>query len=66
MANAPRPVQKLITQVDNQVRMRLISELISGISKVLEKLLKYFNLLLLQLPLYYQQQWFFTLFLPWI
>ena len=32
-----------MTQVDDHVNMILISQLISGISKVLQKLLKYFN-----------------------
>ena len=32
-----------ITQFSDQVRMRLISQLIKGISRVLQKLLKYFN-----------------------
>ena len=32
-----------ITQFAGQVRMRLISQLINGISRVLQKLLKYFN-----------------------
>ena len=30
-------------QVDDHVKMRLISQLISGISRVLQKLVKYFN-----------------------
>ena len=30
-------------QVDNHVKMKLISQLIKGISRVLQKLLKYFN-----------------------
>ena len=31
------------TQLDDHVKMRLTSQLIKGISKVLQKLLKYFN-----------------------
>ena len=33
----------VITQVDDHVKTRLISQLINDISRVLEKLLKYFN-----------------------
>ena len=32
-----------MTQVDDHVKIRLTSQLISGISRVLQKLLKYFN-----------------------
>ena len=32
-----------MTHVDDQVKMRLISQLIKGISRVLQKLLKYFD-----------------------
>ena len=32
-----------MTQFSDQVKMRLISQLINGISKVLQKLLEYFN-----------------------
>ena len=32
-----------MTQVDDHVKIRLSSQLISGISRVLQKLLKYFN-----------------------
>ena len=37
------PVAEEITQSSDQVKMRLISQLINGISRVLQKLLKYFN-----------------------
>ena len=37
------PVELIITQVDNHVKMRSTSQLINGISRVLQKLLKYFN-----------------------
>ena len=37
------PVELVVMQVDDHVKMRLISKLISGISRVLQKLLKYFN-----------------------
>ena len=37
--NVPVPVELLITQIDDHVKMRLISQLINDISKVLEKLL---------------------------
>ena len=32
-----------MTQVDDHVRMRLVSQVIKGISKVFQKLIKYFN-----------------------
>ena len=37
------PVELVITQVDNQVKIKLISQLIKGISRFLQKLLRYFN-----------------------
>ena len=37
------PVAEEITQFSDQVKMRLLSQLIKGISRVLQKLLKYFN-----------------------
>ena len=43
IANLIAPVELVITQVDDQVKMRLTSQLINGISRVLQKLLKYFN-----------------------
>ena len=43
IANLPAPVELVITQVDDHVKMRLTSQLIKGISRVLQKLLKYFN-----------------------
>ena len=36
-------VELVITQVDNYVKMTLTSQLMNGISRVLQKLLKYFN-----------------------
>ena len=36
-------MELVITQADDHVKMRLISQLIRGISRVLQKLLKYFN-----------------------
>ena len=36
-------VELIITQVDSHFEKRLISQLINGISRVLEKLLKHFN-----------------------
>ena len=36
-------VELVITQVDDHVKKRLTSQLINGISRVLQKLLKYFN-----------------------
>ena len=41
--NLPSPVELVITQVDDHVKKRLTSQLIKGISRVLQKLLKYFN-----------------------
>ena len=37
------PVKLIITQVDDHVKNRLTSQLINGISRALQKLLKYFN-----------------------
>ena len=37
------PVELVITQVDDHVKKRLTSQLINGISRVLKKLLEYFN-----------------------
>ena len=39
----PLPVKLLITQVDEQVKIRLTSQLIKVISSVFQKLHKYFN-----------------------
>ena len=39
----PATVELVITQFDDHVKMRLTSELFNGISRVLQKLLKYFN-----------------------
>ena len=41
--NLPASAELVITQVDDHVKMRLTSQLIEGISSVLQKLLKYFN-----------------------
>ena len=43
MANFVAPVAEEITQFSDQVKIRLIWQLINGISRVLQKLLKYFN-----------------------
>ena len=37
------PVELVITQVDDQINITLISQVINGISRVLQQLLKYFN-----------------------
>ena len=37
------PVELVLTQVDEHVKTRLTSQLIKGISKVLQKLLKFFS-----------------------
>ena len=39
----PLPVKLVITQVDEQVKIRLTSQLIKVISNVFQKLHKYFN-----------------------
>ena len=43
MANLTASVELVITQVDDHVKMRLTSQLINGISRILQKLLEYFN-----------------------
>ena len=43
IANLLAPVKLLIRQVDVYVKMRLGSQLINCISRVIQKLLKYFN-----------------------
>ena len=43
ISNPPAPVELVITQVDGHVKMKLTSQLINGISRVLQKLIKYFN-----------------------
>ena len=37
MKNVPTPVELVITKVDDHVKMRLISQLINSISRVLQK-----------------------------
>ena len=39
----PIPVESVITQVDDHVKIKLTSQLIKDISIVLQKLLRYFN-----------------------
>ena len=43
ISNFASPVKVLITQVDDHVNIKLTSQLIKGISRVLRKLLKYFH-----------------------
>ena len=43
ISNAPAPVELVTIQVDDHVKMRLTSQLIKGISRVLQKLPKYFT-----------------------
>ena len=43
ISNFPAPVELVITQSLEYVKIRLTSQLINGISRVLQKLLKYFN-----------------------
>ena len=45
IANVPVPVELVITQFTCQVRIRLISQLIESTIRVLQKLIKYFNLI---------------------
>ena len=46
IVNLPFPVELVMTQVDDHVKKRLTSQLINGISRVLQKLL---NILMVQL-----------------
>ena len=43
IANLPAPVELVITQVDDYIKIRLNLQLIKGISRVFQKLLKYFS-----------------------
>ena len=43
ISNFPSPVELVITQSLDQVKIRLTSQLIKRISRVLQKLLKYFH-----------------------
>ena len=43
IANFPSPVELVITQSSDHVKIRLTSQLIKGISSVLQKFLKYFR-----------------------
>ena len=43
IANVPAPLELVRTQVDDHVKIRLTSQLIKGISRALQKLLKYFS-----------------------
>ena len=43
ISNFTSPLEVLITQVDDHVHIKLTSQLIKSISRVLQKLLKYFN-----------------------
>ena len=53
-------------QFDDQVSIRFTSQLIKDISRVFQKLLKYFNGIAIWTSLYYQHQAFFLLILLWI
>ena len=66
IANVISPAELAITQVNDQVKIRLISQLIKGIARVLQKLLKYLNGTTTLNLLYYRQHVLFLLFLPWI
>ena len=43
ISNVPIPEELVITQVDDHVKIKLTLQLIKGISRVLQKLLRYFN-----------------------
>ena len=43
IANLPTYVELVITKVDDHAKIRLTSQLIKGISRVLQKLIKYFT-----------------------
>ena len=43
ISNVPAPVELVMAHVDGHVKIKLTSQLIKGISRVLQKLLKYFN-----------------------
>ena len=43
ITNVPAPVQLVKMLLNDQIKMRLALQLISGISRVLQKLLKHFN-----------------------
>ena len=43
MSNFTLPVELIITKVGNQFKIRIIPQLIRRISRILEKLLRYFN-----------------------
>ena len=51
ISNFVAPVAEEITQSSDQVTIILISQLINGISRVLQKLLKYFNGTAISTPL---------------
>ena len=64
VANISAPVELVITQFDDQVTIRLVSQLVSDISTVLQKWIKYVMVLLSQHLFFSLQQQFFLLFLP--
>ena len=43
IASLSAPIELVITQVDDHVKIRLTWQLINGISRVLQKMLEYFN-----------------------
>ena len=43
LQNLPTPVELVITQADDYVKMELTSQLINRISRALQKLLNFFN-----------------------
>ena len=53
IANLPAPVELVITEVDDHDKIELISQLIIDISRVLQKLFKYFNGTIISTYLYY-------------
>ena len=74
IANVPAHVELVKILFNDQVRMRLSSQFISGFSKVLQTLLKFFNVIYISNPLYstgltpvilnFKQHYLFTWLIP--
>ena len=61
--NFSLPVELVITQNDNHVKMKFTPQLTNGVSRVLEKLLKYFNGTIISLSFVLPSAGTFLLFL---
>ena len=61
--NFSLPVELVITQNDNHVKMKFTPQLTNGVSRVLEKLLKYFNGIIISLSFVLPSAGTFLLFL---